>query len=198
MTNKILLQNALRACESLKKSFYKIIIGKNGHEVIINLHFPYDCFFHLLGLQYLVDIHELRNNRNAEREYDRLLKNTEFLREKVLNSQFLTEDVTSRWTALTKLEYILDNNLETYYDKKNYYGGRIDNINFDYAFHLKNGDTIISFYFIKNVGSNDYKMVSNFENAEPKRHCGRPFTLIKKTKVNLATNTVVELYAFGE
>lgn len=193
MNNEELLNNAIEACESLKKSFYKIIIGKNSNETYIELHFANNSFFHLLGLQHLKDIHEFNNRPNPEREYLRLLKDDNSLRSKVLNSRYLTDAVISRFVALAKLENILDNNLETYYDKKSYYGGRINKIEFDYVFHVKYDNRILICYFIKSTKDDCYKMVSTFEQEEPNSHCNRSHTVLSKTKISLLTKESIEI-----
>lgn len=191
-----LLDDALATCERLKQVFYEIVIGKNNNEININLYFTNNSFFHILGLQHIKDIYEFNNKPNPEREYLRLLKNDNSLKNKLINSKYFTSDIISRFIAITKLENILDNNLETYFDKKNYFGGMVNIINFDYAFHVENGDSIISFYFIKNIGSNHYRMVSTFEHPKPKSHCRRPYTIIKKTKISIKTNLKTLLFNF--
>ena len=194
MCYRKLLDEAIDACENIRKYFYQILIGKNKKQININLFFNKKSFFHLLGLHYLRDVFEFNHHPNAERIYSDLVKNKKKLREKASNSQF-ANDVCSRWEALKKLEYILDNNLETYYDKENYYGGRMNNIDFDYVFDFRNDDgLILSFYFLKGKDDEKYIMVSTFEDKEPNSHCRRAFTLIKKNKVEIKNNRNIELF----
>lgn len=51
-----LLYNAALQFEKLKNIKYRIIVGRKGYSYEIILHFPYDSFFHLCGLQHLTDI----------------------------------------------------------------------------------------------------------------------------------------------
>ena len=62
MCYRKLLDEAIDACENIRKYFYQILIGKNKKQINIELFFNKKSFFHLLGLHYLRDVFELINN----------------------------------------------------------------------------------------------------------------------------------------
>ncbi|MCM1057128.1 MAG: PBECR4 domain-containing protein [Firmicutes bacterium] len=50
---------------------YHIILGRKGKEYHIQLRFPYDSFFHLVGLQHLTDL--TYPSKNKERIYKEII-----------------------------------------------------------------------------------------------------------------------------
>lgn len=196
MTNRELLDQAIAACERLKNTEYHITIGKNNNETQIILSFPTDSFHHIIGFHKTKDVNFLHSDdRSRERIYKTVLNNTNNIRDAIASSIFI-DKMIPRLTTIIKLEELLDNNKETYYSKSNYYSDFKD-IDYDFVFHVKDEDFFMSFYFIKETGTSGqdkYVMVSTFEKEEPRGHCRRPHTLLKKTKVNKVSGAATIIF----
>ena len=85
---------------------YHIILGRKGKEYHIQLRFPYDSFFHLIGLQHLTDL--TYPSKNKERIYKEIIgKNLTY--ETVSKSQYFEKFcVKERIEYLDYLESMLD------------------------------------------------------------------------------------------
>ena len=200
MTNRDLLDQAIAACERLKNTEYQITIGKNNNETQIVLSFPTDSFHHIIGFHKAKDVNFLHgDDRSRERIYETALNNTNNIRDAIANSAFI-DKMIPRLNAIIKLEELLGNNKETYYSKSNYYSDFKD-IDYDFVFHVKDENFFMSFYFIKETRTtrqDRYVMVSTFEKEEPRGHCRRPLTLLKKIKVDKLSESSILIFDFNQ
>lgn len=85
---------------------YHIVLGRKKKEYHIQLRFPYDSFFHLVGLQHLTDI--TYPSTNKERIYKEIIgKNLTY--ETISKSQYFDEFyIKERIEYLACLENVLD------------------------------------------------------------------------------------------
>lgn len=66
-----LLYKAAMEYKQLSGTVYRIVLGRKGKSYTIMLHFPYESFFHLAGLQHLTDIQF--SSQNKERIFKEIL-----------------------------------------------------------------------------------------------------------------------------
>lgn len=101
-----LLYSAAVKYGKLRTIGYHIILGRKGKEYHIQLRFPYDSFFHLIGLQHLTDL--TYPSKNKERIYKEIIgKNLTY--ETVSKSQYFNVFcIKERIQYLDCLESILD------------------------------------------------------------------------------------------
>jgi len=85
---------------------YHVILGRKGKEYHIQLRFPYDSFFHLVGLQHLTDL--TYPSKSKERIYKEIVdKNLTY--EKISKSQYFDDFyIEERIEYLNWLESMLD------------------------------------------------------------------------------------------
>jgi hypothetical protein len=94
---------------------YEIILAKKGNQVRLVIFFVKFHFYHLAGLQYLTDIHELDNQR--EIVFDWILSES-IKTERIESSQFYSK-IKDRVLYLARLESIFDSNDTVFkYDEK--------------------------------------------------------------------------------
>ena len=94
---------------------YEIILAKKGNQVRLVISFEKFHFYHLAGLQYLTDIHELDNQR--EIVFDWILSES-IKTERIESSQFYSK-IKDRVHYLAQLESIFDSNDTIFkYDEK--------------------------------------------------------------------------------
>ena len=200
MTTRDLLDKAIDACEKLKDVEYRIVVGKNNVETEILLSFPVNRFSHMMGFHKLKDINYLNcDERNKERIYEAVLSNRWGLRDKISGSAFI-ESIVPRFRAVGRLEDYLDHNEEVYYSKPNYFN-HFSHIAYDFALHVIDEGNCVSFYFIRETEINGlakYVVVSAFENEMPQGPCRRPYTLLKKGKINKITGATTLLYDYNK
>lgn len=85
---------------------YHIILGRKGREYHIQLRFPYDSFFHLIGLQHLTDL--TYPSKNKERIYKEIIDEN-LTYETISKSQYFEDFyIKERIEYLDYLESMLD------------------------------------------------------------------------------------------
>ncbi|MCR4821533.1 MAG: hypothetical protein K5873_01510 [Treponema sp.] len=85
---------------------YEIILAKKEKQVTLHISFEKNHFYHLAGLQYLTDIHELDNQRKIV--FNRIL--SESISEKRIESSQFYYKIKERIHYLAQLESIFDSN----------------------------------------------------------------------------------------
>lgn len=101
-----LLYSAAIKYQELFTKGYHIVLGKKNKEYHIQLRFPYDSFFHLVGLQHLTDLKYPSTNK--ERIYKEIIKG-KINYETIKKSQYFDEyHIEERIQYIQYLEEILD------------------------------------------------------------------------------------------
>lgn len=123
---------------------YKIILGKKGKAYYINLNFYEESFFHLVGLQHLTDLKQLKGNK--ERIYKNILDGLITYKDIKKSVHFEEWHLEDRITYLEYLEEMLDNNKITFLiNAKEYI--LYTNIRADYLFeYLLDSETTLYFF----------------------------------------------------
>ncbi len=114
----IFMNNILDSAKNFSRLLdveYEIILAKKGNQVRLIISFEKIHFYHLAGLQYLKDIHELDNQR--EIVFDWILSES-IKTERIESSQFYSK-IKDRVHYLAQLESIFDSNDTVFkYDEK--------------------------------------------------------------------------------
>lgn len=114
----IFMNNILDSAKNFSRLLdveYEIILAKKGNQVRLIISFEKIHFYHLAGLQYLKDIHELDNQR--EIVFDWILSES-IKTERIESSQFYSK-IKDRVHYLAQLESIFDSNDTIFkYDEK--------------------------------------------------------------------------------
>lgn len=101
-----LLYSAAMEYGKLQTKGYHIILGRKGKEYHIQLRFPWDAFFHLIGLQHLTDL--TYPSKNKERIYKEIIENN-LTYATISKSQYFNEFyIKERIEYLGCLESMLD------------------------------------------------------------------------------------------
>lgn len=100
------LKKAAIAFQHLLDVQYKIILGKKGRLTSLLIGFEKADFFHLIGLQYLHDMPQLKKSR--EKIFDKIIAG-ELAQQHISNSVFY-EDIAQRIKDFTSFESIMDSN----------------------------------------------------------------------------------------
>ncbi len=126
---------------------YKIVLGKKGKPYYIDLNFYEESFFHLIGLQHLTDLQQLKGNK--ERIYKEIL-DCSITYEDIKKSKHFDEwRVEERITYLEYLEELLDKNEITFLIKPKEYV-LYTAIKADYLFEYSlNQATTLYFFSVK-------------------------------------------------
>ena len=106
MQQDILYEAAVKYAK-LRHVAYEIKLGRKGKEYNLLLHFPYDSFFHLAGIQHLDDLKFSSTNR--ERIFKDILSGDlkiEYLKKSLKYEQYKVEE---RIANLYLLEDIIEN-----------------------------------------------------------------------------------------
>lgn len=107
-----ILYKAAEEYARLKSVAYEIKLGRKGKEYDLLLHFPYDSFFHLIGLQHLEDL--TFPSKNTERIFKEIRNGNitvDFLKKSPYYEPFKIEE---RMTNLYLIENIIENNKVAY------------------------------------------------------------------------------------
>ena len=103
-----------------------------------------------------------------------------------------------------KAEYVTSDGIYVFIHvrRPDYYNRKKNLLNAwqDVTEQLAVGNEAVFFYFIKETGTSGqdkYVMVSTFEKEEPRGHCRRPHTLLKKTKVNKVSGAATIIFDFN-
>lgn len=126
---------------------YHIVLGRKGKEYHIQLRFPYDSFFHLIGLQHLTDL--TYPSTNKERIYKEIVEG-HLTYETISKSQYFQKFwIKERIEYLSCLENILDScELAFLINPKEYvkYTKMRADFLFEYNFSLE--ESIILYLFV--------------------------------------------------
>lgn len=187
------LIQCLNAYNKLLNLSYHFVIGRKNKAVEINIKFSKNECFHLLGLQYLSDIPQLKSNRS--KIYDDLFQDNSQLLLKVINSDNYNK-IEERIKSLQGLETFLDSNKTVF--KFNDKANTFSLIQADYI--MKNATKELNLYLFisKNTKEpNDYFCRSFFPRSTSlsdysKGHTS--YTLLLKEKSNITTNEIQLLY----
>lgn len=138
-----LLYNAACEYKKLENVSYEIFLGRKGQLYKLLLHFPYDAFYHLIGLQHLQDI--TYSSTNKERIFKDILRGK--LKYEVIRKSIFFEEnyIEERISNLPLLEMMLDSNRLTYLINGKEYK-KYTRIQADYLFEYK-GEELDIFYF---------------------------------------------------
>lgn len=167
---------------------YHFILGRKGIAVSLRISFHKKDCFHLMGLQYLMDIPELKRDRG--RVFDEI--GTQKISKERLESSFFYHKIEQRIDKLPLLETIFDSN-ETIF-KYNANQNIHSKIQADYL--MKNnlsGENI--YVFLSSDKSGKYFCRSFFpEGIRDYTKNQASWTLLYKEKINTAINRGTVLY----
>lgn len=168
---------------------YRIIIGRKGKSVIIDLAFDRKDFFHLIGLQHLKDLPNLRTDRG--KIFNQILTR-QITIDQIQKSSFFSK-IEKRISCFLHIENMLDNNniIFKYSKKMNQYS-RVDA---DYLMQHTINENII-YLFIDKVEPYEKHFCKSFfpkENQDFTRNQAR-YTLLYKEKLYLKTQQRIVQY----
>lgn len=107
-----ILYFAAKEYAKLKSVAYKIKVGRKGKSYEIFLHFPYESFYHLVGMQHLEDL--VFPSKNKERIFKEILKGNIGI-DYLEKSQYYTiYDIEKRINNLYLISEMLENNKVLY------------------------------------------------------------------------------------
>ena len=176
------------AFSKLLKIQYKIVIGRKGKAVMLNVNFSKEDCFHLMGLQYLKDRPDL--NKKRSQIFDNLL-NRKISKHHIESSDFYSK-IRDRIDLLPNLENIFDSNntIFKYNKKENAYSM----IEADYLLENYLFERIV-YLFLSQERENHFFCRSFF--PKEKRNYTKnqaTWTLLYKEKVNIVTGEKMVLY----
>lgn len=140
-----ILYKAARKYSDLKNIAYEIVLGRKGITYELLLHFPYESFFHLTGIQHLTDLKFTSTNK------ERIFK--DILSKKITNTYLMKslkyEDwhIEERIKNLYLIENIIESNKVMYKINHNSYM-RYTRIVTDFLLEYKISDFDIFYLFI--------------------------------------------------
>lgn len=145
MSQDILYKSAEEYAK-LKNIAYEIKLGRKGKEYNLLLHFPYDSFFHLIGLQHLDDL--TFPSQNTERIFKEILNGNitlDFLKKSPHYEPFKIEE---RMTNLYLIENIIESNKVAYkINPKEYI--KFTSIKADYLLEYKDLTNVFYLFLVK-------------------------------------------------
>lgn len=100
------LKSAALVFNGLLAVKYKIILGKRGNLTEFSIGFEKEDFFHLIGLQYLRDIPQLKKNRGII--FDKIISGE--ITESLISKSSFYEDIRQRIIDFIAFEELLDSN----------------------------------------------------------------------------------------
>ena len=173
---------------SLLDTEYRLILGRKGEAVSLNVTFDKKDCFHLMGLQYLTDRPEL--NRDRGKIFDDI--KARILTKEQIESSDLYRQIAERVDMLPFLEDMFDSNdtIFRYNEKKNSFSM----IRADYLMKNRLIDKNI-FIFLSKDKNDTYFCRSFF--PETKRDYAKnqaSWTLLYKEKIKRSTGQSVVLY----
>ena len=173
---------------SLLDTEYRLILGRKGEAVSLNVTFDKKDCFHLMGLQYLTDRPEL--NRDRGKIFDDI--KARILTKEQIESSDLYRQIAERVDMLPFLEDMFDSNdtIFRYNEKKNSFSM----IRADYLMKNRLIDKNV-FIFLSKDKNDTYFCRSFF--PETKRDYTKnqaSWTLLYKEKIKRATGQSVVLY----
>ncbi len=112
-----LLYDAALAYEKLKDITYELTLGHKGKLYCLNLRFPTDGFYHLVGIQHLSDLNMLYRNK---KEFHRAVMNGHITEGTLQKSVFYgKEKIAERLFCITQMESMLDDQATSYRMQQN-------------------------------------------------------------------------------
>ena len=173
---------------SLLDTEYKLILGRKGEAVSLNITFDKKDCFHLMGLQYLTDRPELSRDRG--KIFDEI--KARVLTKEQIESSDLYEQIADRIDLLPFLEDLFDSNdtVFKYNEKKNSFSM----IKADYLMKNRLVDKNVFIFLSKNK-DDTYFCRSFF--PETNRDYSKnqaSWTLLYKEKIAISTGKSVVLY----
>lgn len=173
---------------SLLDTEYRLILGRKGEAVSLNVTFDKKDCFHLMGLQYLTDRPEL--NRDRGKIFDNI--KARILTKEQIESSDLYRQIAERVDMLPFLEDMFDSNdtIFRYNEKKNSFSM----IRADYLMKNRLIDKNV-FIFLSKDKNDTYFCRSFF--PETKRDYTKnqaSWTLLHKEKIKRSTGQSVVLY----
>lgn len=173
---------------SLLDTEYKLILGRKGEAVSLNITFDKKDCFHLMGLQYLTDRPELSRDRG--KIFDEI--KARVLTKEQIESSDLYEQIADRIDLLPFLEDLFDSNdtVFKYNEKKNSFSM----IKADYLMKNRLVDKNV-FIFLSKSKDDTYFCRSFF--PETNRDYSKnqaSWTLLYKEKIAISTGKSVVLY----
>ena len=107
-----LLYHAALQFEKLKNTRYRIIVGRKGYSYEIVLHFPKDSFFHLCGLQHLLDI--TFPSTNKERLYKEIHERRFSINDIMQSTYYEKWFIEERLLCVSKIAELIESNMMVY------------------------------------------------------------------------------------
>jgi hypothetical protein len=168
---------------------YHIVIGRKGKSVIIDLAFDRKDFFHLIGLQHLKDLTNLKRDRG--KIFNQIMTR-QITIDQLRNSSFFNK-IEKRISCFMHIENMLDNNdiIFKYSKNMNLYS-RVDA---DYLMLHTINENIV-YLFIDKLELYEKHFCRSFfpkENQDFTRNQAR-YTLLYKEKLNLKTQQRIVQY----
>lgn len=146
MDDDILYKSAVNY-QTMLNIGYKIVLGRKGKPYYIDLNFYMESFFHLIGLQHLTDLEQLKGNK--ERIYKEILAKITTYEDIKKSIHFEEWKIKERITYLDYLEEMLDKNEITFLINSKEYV-KYTKIKADYLFeYLLSSDTTLYFFSVK-------------------------------------------------
>lgn len=170
---------------------YDFILGKKNKSTNISVLFEPTDFFHLAGFQYIKDVPNLKKSRS--KIYSEICNNYD-LRNKIYNSSFYSK-IIDRLQVLNQLEYLFDNNhLIFQYDYKR---NKQSSIRANFLIETLDAYNIIVYVF--GEYASPYNSTAYCKSIFPKGAMDyskyqSKYTILKKTKIQVSTNTVISSY----
>ena len=182
------VHTCVRRFQSLLSTEYEITLGRKGIAVTLLLSFAKEDCFHLMGLQYLEDLPNLKRNR-AE-VFDDIA--TQNIAAETIEASDFYQKIKERVHLLHDLESILDSNETVFrYNEKQF---PYSKIKADYLLDNLHEETrVFVFLFPRKDGTHFCRSFFPAGPADFTRNQQR-WTLLKKVKRNLTTGTEQELY----
>lgn len=180
--------DCINAFIPLLSTEYKIVLGRKGVAVNLNISFDKKDCFHLMGLQYLIDRPELSRDRG--KVFDEIANGALTVR-KIESSDFYKK-IEQRVHFLPLLEQLIDSNdtIFKYNKKMNVYSM----IDADYLMENKIEDKNL-FLFLSAASSDNYFCRSFFPEEKRDYSKNQPsWTLLYKRKIDLMSGSSITLY----
>lgn len=173
-----------KAFENLLSIEYRIILGKKGKLIQLNINFKKTEFHHLMGLGKLIDMEFSKENRNYV--FNNILNKT--ITYKYASSSKYFNKINDRFAPLSNIEKILDSNEIIFrYNEKNANFSKIQ-ADFLLATPFDGNDVYI---FISKQEEENYFCRSFFPRSNRDYTKGQTkFIMLYKEKVNLHTGEV--------
>lgn len=182
------LKLAALAFQRLLDVKYKIVLGKKGKLSEFCINFDKNDFFHLIGLQYLKDIPQLKTSRS--RVFDLIIEE-KITQQSIAKSAFYNK-ISQRIKDFTLLEAVLDsNNLIFKYSKKR---STFSEITAEYL--LKTiYENRTNYIFIDNSNQRKYKFCRSFFFNDTNDYTSNQITmtLLYKEKIYSSGKSIIQL-----